>query len=49
MINPDEGTLAVMGTDLMDPRPREAVIAAGLAQGRRLVPRGAYVPERAVG
>ena len=35
-INPDEGAAAAMGTNLMDPRPRGAVIAAGLAQGRRL-------------
>lgn len=35
-INPDERTLRVMGSNLMDPRPRDAVIAAGLAQGRRL-------------
>jgi NTE family protein len=35
-INPDEGSAAAMGTNLMDPRPRRAVIAAGLAQGRRL-------------
>jgi NTE family protein len=35
-VNPDEGSMAAMGTNLMDPRPRAAVIAAGLAQGRRL-------------
>jgi NTE family protein len=35
-VNPDEGSMAAMGTNLMDPRPRAAVIAAGLVQGRRL-------------
>jgi NTE family protein len=35
-INPDDGTAAAMGTDLMDARRRQAVIAAGLAQGLRL-------------
>jgi NTE family protein len=40
-INPDAATVAVMGTNLMDPRPRDAVIEAGLAQGRRLALRGA--------
>lgn len=35
-INPDGGSAAAMGTNLMDPRPRQAVIDAGLAQGRRL-------------
>jgi NTE family protein len=35
-INPDERTLSVMGSNLMDPGPRNAVITAGLAQGRRL-------------
>jgi NTE family protein len=40
-LNPDEATVAVMGTNLMDPRPREAVIETGLAQGRWLALRGA--------
>jgi NTE family protein len=40
-IKPDEATVAVMGTNLMDPRPRDAVIETGLAQGRRLALRGA--------
>ena len=35
-INPDERTMSVMGSNLMDPAPRPAVIAAGLAQGRRM-------------
>jgi NTE family protein len=35
-INPDPSSAAVMGVNLMDPRPRQAVIEAGLAQGRRL-------------
>jgi NTE family protein len=38
-INPDEAAAAVMGTNLMDPRRRKAVIEAGLAQGQRLAPR----------
>jgi len=38
-VNPDERTLAVMGSNLMDPRRRTAVIGAGLAQGRRLAAR----------
>jgi NTE family protein len=39
-VNPDEPSAAAMGTNFMDPRPREAVIEAGLAQGRRLGLRG---------
>ncbi len=35
-INPDAHSAAAMGANLMDPRPRQAVIDAGLAQGRRL-------------
>jgi NTE family protein len=35
-INPDEASSAAMGANLMDPRPRAAVIEAGLSQGRRL-------------
>jgi NTE family protein len=35
-VSPDEGTLAAMGGNLMDPRPRARVIAAGLSQGRAL-------------
>jgi NTE family protein len=38
-INPDEASVAAMGTNLMDARPRQAVIDAGLAQGRRLAAR----------
>lgn len=38
-INPDERSAAAMGTNLMDPRRRKAVIDAGLAQGRRLTAR----------
>jgi NTE family protein len=40
-INPDEPSAAAMGTNFMDPRPRQAVIEAGLAQGRRLAQRAA--------
>jgi NTE family protein len=35
-INPDAHSAAAMGGNLMDARPRQAVIEAGLAQGRRL-------------
>lgn len=35
-VAPDSGSLAALGTNLMDPRPRQRVIAAGLAQGRVL-------------
>jgi NTE family protein len=38
-INPDEATSAVMGQNLMNPARREDVIAAGLAQGRRIASR----------
>jgi len=38
-INPDDATTAVMGPNLMNPKRREAVIEAGLAQGRRLASR----------
>jgi NTE family protein len=36
IVNPDAGAMRAMGVNLMDPRPRAAVIAAGLAQGRGL-------------
>jgi NTE family protein len=36
IVAPDAGSLEAIGPNLMDPRPRKAVIAAGLAQGRRL-------------
>jgi NTE family protein len=36
IVAPDAGSLAAMGRNLMDPGPRENVIAAGLAQGRAL-------------
>jgi NTE family protein len=36
IVAPDEGSLEAIGPNLMDPRPRKAVIAAGLTQGRRL-------------
>ncbi len=39
-INPDAASAAAMGTDFMDRARREAVIDAGLAQGRRLASRG---------
>jgi len=35
-INPDATSTAALGTNLMDPARRGAVIAAGLAQGRKL-------------
>ncbi len=35
-IVPDEASLEAIGTDLMDPSRRDAVAAAGYAQGRRL-------------
>jgi NTE family protein len=35
-INPDEASREAMGMNLMDPSRRDQVIAAGLAQGRRL-------------
>jgi NTE family protein len=35
-INPDDASIAAMGTNLMDPSRRQAVIDAGLEQGRRL-------------
>jgi NTE family protein len=35
-INPDAASVAAMGTNLMDPSRRQAVIDAGLEQGRRL-------------
>jgi NTE family protein len=35
-INPDRASAAAMGTNLMDASRRDAVIAAGLEQGRRL-------------
>jgi NTE family protein len=38
-VNPDPASAAAMGTNLMDPRGRQAVIDAGLAQGRRLATR----------
>jgi NTE family protein len=36
VVNPDEPSRRAMGMNLLDPRPRAAVIAAGLEQGRRL-------------
>ena len=36
LVNPDRASAAAMGPNLMDPRPRAQVIAAGLAQGRAL-------------
>jgi NTE family protein len=36
LVAPDEGARAAIGRNLMDPRPRRAVIAAGFEQGRRL-------------
>ena len=39
-VSPDSASLAAMGTNLMNPRPRSRVIAAGLSQGRVLGSRG---------
>ena len=36
IVPPDEGSVAAIGPNLMDPRRRREVIAAGVAQGRRL-------------
>jgi NTE family protein len=41
MVNPDRASVEAMGTDLMNGSRRDAVIAAGLAQGRRLSTRAA--------
>jgi NTE family protein len=35
-VSPDAGSLAAIGPNLMDARPRRRVVAAGLAQGRAL-------------
>ena len=35
-VNPDQASASAIGTDLMDQRNRQAVIDAGLAQGRQL-------------
>ncbi len=35
-VNPDDASVAAMGTNLMDPSRRRAAIDTGLAQGRRL-------------
>ena len=35
-VNPDQDSVTAMGANLMDPRPRQEVIGAGLRQGRRL-------------
>lgn len=42
-INPDRASADAMGTNLMHPGPRASVIAAGVAQGRRLAHVGAAV------
>jgi NTE family protein len=36
LVAPDDGARDAIGRNLMDPRPRRAVIAAGFEQGRRL-------------
>jgi NTE family protein len=36
LVSPDEGAREAIGRNLMDPRPRREVIAAGFEQGRRL-------------
>jgi NTE family protein len=36
IVSPDEGSVDAIGPNLMDPRHRSEVIAAGVAQGRRL-------------
>ena len=38
-ISPDKVSLAAIGTNLMDPRRRSRVIAAGVSQGRALAGR----------
>jgi NTE family protein len=40
VVSPDAGSLAAIGPNLMDARPRSQVIAAGLAQGHALAGRG---------
>jgi hypothetical protein len=35
-IAPDDASMEAIGRNLMDPRPRPRVIAAGVAQGRRI-------------
>jgi NTE family protein len=37
-VSPDACSAAAMGANLMDPRPRGEVVAAGIAQGRALAP-----------
>lgn len=37
VVSPDQRTVAAIGGNLMDPRPRDEVTAAGLAQGHRIV------------
>jgi hypothetical protein len=39
IVSPDPGAAAAMGANLMDPTDRDAVIQAGLAQGRALATR----------
>ena len=36
IVSPDDGSVDAIGPNLMDPRRRRSVIAAGVAQGRRL-------------
>jgi hypothetical protein len=36
LVTPDPASVASFGGNLMNPRPRAAVVAAGLAQGRAL-------------
>jgi NTE family protein len=36
LVSPDDGARAAIGRNLMDPRPRREVIAAGFDQGRRI-------------
>jgi NTE family protein len=36
IVAPDRGSMAAMGANLMDPRPRPKVVGAGMAQGRIL-------------
>lgn len=48
VVNPDRGSAASMGSNFMDPGPRERVVAAGFEQGRRLagaVSRDRHTPE----
>jgi NTE family protein len=44
VVSPDRAASLAIAANLMDPGPRAAVVAAGLAQGRRLAGTGAAAP-----